>query len=78
MSVIEYYLTQITRAFVSMIENSHEFSEIPETTGESHFIVSDSGEWGRERCVASRLIKYIYLSMRSYAQIHPDISIVLK
>jgi len=46
-----------------MIENSCEFSEIPETTGKSYFIVSDSGEWRRGRGVESRLRNYIYLSM---------------
>jgi len=43
MSVIENYLMQITRTSVSMIEISCEFSEIPETTGKSYFIVSDGG-----------------------------------
>jgi len=66
MSVIEIYLTQITRTTVSIIENSCEFNEIPETTGKSYFTVSYGRGWGRERGVVSRLRKYIYLSMLAF------------
>ena len=69
MSVIENNLTQITRTSFSMTENSCEFSEIPETTGKSYFIESDGGGWGRG--VASRLRKYIYLSMLAFLCTNP-------
>jgi len=54
-----------------MIENSCEFSEIPETTGNSYFIVPDVGGRGRGRGVASRLRKYIYLSMLAFLSTNP-------
>jgi len=52
-----------------MIENSCEFSENPETIGKFYFIVSDGGGWGR--VVATRLRKYIYLSMLAFLCTNP-------
>jgi len=77
MSVIENYLTQITRAFVSMMENSCEFSEIPETTGKSSYLVVENGEGGGVWHPVSENTT-IYQCWRSSAQIYPDISILLK